>query len=107
MDEWMVLREGRREEKGKTYEHGDESAAIKLRHDSTPVQYVVGFSLLASWSGIQGRGWAYQHERFGTRISGVPDIPNFWRLGDAEEERRGEEVWACPSAVRFQVSEKI
>jgi hypothetical protein len=48
MDKWMVLRESRREEKGKTYEHGDESAAIKLRHDSALVQHAVGVSLLAS-----------------------------------------------------------
>jgi hypothetical protein len=52
MDEQMVLRESRQEEKGKTYEHGDESIAIKLRHDSAPVQYAVGVSLSASWSGI-------------------------------------------------------
>jgi hypothetical protein len=52
----MVSRENRQEEKGKTYEHGDESTAIKLRHDSAPVKYAVGVSLSASRSGIQGRG---------------------------------------------------
>jgi hypothetical protein len=31
-------------------------------------------------------------ERFGTRISSKSDIPNFWWLGNAEEERRGEEI---------------
>jgi hypothetical protein len=44
----MVLRESIREEKGKTYEHGDESAVIKLQHDSAPVQHVVGISLSTS-----------------------------------------------------------
>jgi hypothetical protein len=36
----FTLKQTRR--KGKSYEHGDESAAIKLRHDSAPVQYAVG-----------------------------------------------------------------
>jgi hypothetical protein len=48
MDKRVVLCESRREEKGKTYEHGDEYVEIKLRHDSAPVQYAVGVSLLAS-----------------------------------------------------------
>jgi hypothetical protein len=48
LDERMVLRESRREEKGKTYEHGDESTEIKLRHDLAPMQYAVGISMPAS-----------------------------------------------------------
>jgi hypothetical protein len=48
MDERVILRESRREEKGKTYEHGDESVEIKLQHDSAPVQYAVGVSLSVS-----------------------------------------------------------
>jgi hypothetical protein len=52
----VVLRESRREEKGKTHEDGDESFEIELRHDSTLMQYAVGVSLLVSRSGVQGRG---------------------------------------------------
>ena len=48
LDERMVLRESRREEKGKTYEHGDESTEIKLQHDLAPMQYAVGISMPAS-----------------------------------------------------------
>jgi hypothetical protein len=46
MNEWFYVKVD--EKKGKNYEHGDESAAIKLRHDSDPVQYAVGVSLSAS-----------------------------------------------------------
>jgi hypothetical protein len=45
LDERMVLRESRHEEKGKTYEHGDESTEIKLQHDLAPMQYEVGVSM--------------------------------------------------------------
>jgi hypothetical protein len=48
MDERVVLRESLQEEKGKTYEHGDESVEIELWHDSAPVQYAFGVSLSAS-----------------------------------------------------------
>jgi hypothetical protein len=56
VDKRVVLRESRREEKGKTHEDGDESFEIELRHDSTLMQYAVGVSLLVSRSGVQGRG---------------------------------------------------
>jgi hypothetical protein len=52
----MVLRESRREEKGETHEHVDESVEIEDRHDSALVQYVVGVSLPVGRSGVQGRG---------------------------------------------------